>query len=154
MRLISIAAATLFVIQAQAEAADVKPALYILVETLPADAGKCGITEEVLRAPAINTLRRNGIESGTESGTFPNPYLYLNLNILNFGSSLCVYNLNASIQTSQQSIARGQFSAREREGVELCSQSIIVSRVPLNAARSVSESVEQLVGLCIAKLKY
>ena len=63
--------------------AQAKLKLHIAVEGLDEDARQCGVTEQIVRAPAVLTLRNNRIEVLTDRSL---PYLSVKPNVMALAS--------------------------------------------------------------------
>jgi hypothetical protein len=149
-RIPAIIASLAIIAPATAQAANGRPELDVVIETLDVHATKCGITRDNLYAPAVNTLRRNGIDVSSDSQAV----LYINANILNFEGRGCVYNLDIQIYSVSLPILRYGFKARRFETVELCNKGMIVSGSVSGVSTSIFTDTEQLIGKCLADLIY
>jgi hypothetical protein len=132
--------------------AQTQPTLSILIEDMDADARKCGVDMQTLRAPAVLTLRNNRIRV---SDTRTYPFLYINAVFLpvNNGAS-CVNSISVSIEDVDKAIVRNGFKADKPESAILCSaRGAGISQLH-NTTKQVFELVERYVKRCLANVDY
>jgi len=143
--------AIIFSITSSNAQAQKKPSLSITVGDLSEDAGKCGVTTDNLRAPAVLILRQNRIDVASKD-TFP--YLYINLSNMISGAS-CVWSLSVSIKTLQPSQDRNGFRANKWEFIELCSSRGGGGIASVNRTSTlITEQIEQQLKACLAEVIY
>ena len=135
--------------QAQASA---KLKLYVSVEGVDQDARECGVTEQTLRSPAVATLRNNRIDIVNERAL---PYLSVKPNVMALASgNHCVYSLEVAIRDEDAPKVRSGFKTRRASSVFLCKQDSLWIVPKLDVPKKLSESVEQLLKLCLGNLDY
>ena len=137
--------------QAQAQA-PAKLKLYVSVEGVDQDARECGVTEQTLRSPAVATLRNNRIDIVNDRTL---PYLSVKPNVMALASgNHCVYSLEVAIRDEDAPKVRSGFKTRRASSVFLCKQDSLWIVPKLDVPKKLSESVEQLLKLCLGNLDY
>ena len=135
--------------QAQTQA---KLKLYVAVEGVDQDARECGVTEQTLRSPAVSTLRNNRIDIVNERTL---PYLSVKPNVMALASgNHCVYNLEIAIRDEDAPKVRSGFKTKRASSVFLCKQDSLWIVPKLDVPKKLSESVEQLLKLCLSNIDY
>jgi hypothetical protein len=139
--------------QAQAPApAQAKLKLYVSVEGLDPDARECGVTEQTLRSPAVSTLRNNRIDIVNDRTL---PYLSVKPNVMALASgNHCVYSLEIAIRDEDAPKVRSGFKTKRASSVFLCKQESLWIVPKLDVPKKLSESVEQLLKLCLNNIDY
>jgi len=138
---------------AQAQApAQAKLKLYVSVEGLDPDARECGVTEQTLRSPAVSTLRNNRIDIVNDRTL---PYLSVKPNVMALASgNHCVYSLEIAIRDEDAPKVRSGFKTKRASSVFLCKQDSLWIVPKLDVPKKLSESVEQLLKLCLSNIDY
>jgi len=137
--------------QAQAQA-QAKLKLYVSVEGIDQDARECGVTEQTLRSPAVSTLRNNRIDIVNDRTL---PYLSVKPNVMALASgNHCVYSLEIAIRDEDAPKVRSGFKTKRASSVFLCKQDSLWIVPKLDVPKKLSESVEQLLKLCLSNIDY
>jgi hypothetical protein len=137
--------------QAQAQA-PAKLKLYVSVEGVDQDARECGVTEQTLRSPAVSTLRNNRIDIVNDRTL---PYLSVKPNVMALASgNHCVYSLEIAIRDEDAPKVRSGFKTKRASSVFLCKQDSLWIVPKLDVPKKLSESVEQLLKLCLSNIDY
>jgi hypothetical protein len=137
--------------QAQAQA-QAKLKLYVSVEGVDPDARECGVTEQTLRSPAVSTLRNNRIDIVNDRTL---PYLSVKPNVMALASgNHCVYSLEIAIRDEDAPKVRSGFKTKRASSVFLCKQDSLWIVPKLDVPKKLSESVEQLLKLCLSNIDY
>lgn len=138
---------------AQAQApTQAKLKLYVSVEGLDSDARECGVTEQTLRSPAVTTLRNNRIDIVNDRTL---PYLSVKPNVMALASgNHCVYSLEVAIRDEDAPKVRSGFKTKRASSVFLCKQDSLWIVPKLDVPKKLSESVEQLLKLCLNNIDY
>ena len=137
--------------QAQAQA-PAKLKLYVSVEGVDQDARECGVTEQTLRSPAVATLRNNRIDIVNDRTL---PYLSVKPNVMALASgNHCVYSLEIAIRDEDAPKVRSGFKTKRASSVFLCKQDSLWIVPKLDVPKKLSESVEQLLKLCLSNIDY
>ena len=141
--------------QAQAQGqgqGQAKLKLYVSVEGLDPDARECGVTEQTLRSPAVSTLRNNRIDIVNDRTL---PYLSVKPNVMALASgNHCVYSLEIAIRDEDAPKVRSGFKTKRASSVFLCKQDSLWIVPKLDVPKKLSESVEQLLKLCLSNIDY
>jgi len=138
-------------VQAQAQA-QAKLKLYVSVEGVDQDARECGVTEQTLRSPAVATLRNNRIDIVNDRTL---PYLSVKPNVMALASgNHCVYSLEIAIRDEDAPKVRSGFKTKRASSVFLCKQDSLWIVPKLDVPKKLSESVEQLLKLCLSNIDY
>jgi hypothetical protein len=132
-------------------AAQQRPQLGIVVETLGANATACGFSESSIESIAALTLRNNGIATTKELGV---PYLYVNVVALVIGNIGCTFHLEVSVRTFLQGQPAGKFKSRNFSITSLCDKGTIAAAPPAETSSLLLRTVETNVKLCLGELEY
>ena len=132
--------------------AQAKLKLHIAVEGLDEDARQCGVTEQIVRAPVVITLRNNRIEVLTDRSL---PYLSVKPNVMALASgNHCVYSLEVGIRDEEPPKVRSGFKTKRMSSVFLCKQDSLWIVPKSDVPKKLAESVEQLLKLCLSNIDY
>jgi len=132
--------------------AQTKIKLSISVEGLDEDARQCGVTEQTIRAPAVLTLRNNRIDVLNDRTS---PFLSIKPNIMALASgNHCVYSLEVAIRDEEPPKMRGGFKTRRANSVFLCKQDSLWIVPKSDVPNKLSDSVDQLLKLCLSNIDY
>ena len=132
--------------------AQTKLKLSISVEGMDEDARQCGVTEQTVRAPALLTLRNNRSDVLNDRTS---PYLSIKPNIMALASgNHCVYSLEVAIRDEEPPKMRGGFKTRRANSVFLCKQDSLWIVPKSDVPNKLSDSVDQLLKLCLSNIDY
>ena len=135
--------------------AQTKPTLQIIIEEIGEPAEKCGVNKQTLRAPAVLTLRNNGI-SVSDAGTEPHLYIQAIMLAVN---NMCTWSLSIQIRDYESATMRGRFKKNRAElsGLEailMCSETSLGVSTKNGVVKQLSDFVEQSLKLCLSKVDY
>ena len=132
--------------------AQTKLKLSVSVEGVDEDARQCGVSEQTVRTPAVQTLRNNRIEVMNERTL---PYLSIKPNVMALASgNHCVYSLEVAIRDEEPPKMRSGFKTKRSSAVFLCKQDSLWIVPKADVSNKLSDSIEQLMKLCLANIDY
>ena len=133
-------------------AAQERPKLGILIESLSEGAATCGINKSSLELIAALTLRNNGVQVEPKPG---NPYLYVQVSTLATPSGVCFTNTTVFINFLE-SAPTGRFKPKGggRVTANLCMQGAQDFSPASSHSKIINDTLEQGIKLCLGALDY
>jgi hypothetical protein len=156
MRKLPIALFSTVLLWSGVTTAQQKPGISLVIEQTNEPAVSCGITKSGIDSIAALTLRNNGIRVASSStGT---PFMWIQVVGLHPSSTRCSYFTNLSVRTYISLSPKGGGDFKPRNGpvvpAVLCEQTVLGTIDQGNAAMYFSNSLENLIKLCLGELDY